>query len=240
MSYPKVLLPLPSYFTIYEDLPAGSSLIRLTEKEITPGAKVEVKDLAAYNKDLFGFSTNLLGHFLPEHSIYQPLKKADLDYYQNWNEKSSPCLKPSQIKYEEVKRTPLFIPVTAVHNISFPYKVTSKEKIKFIDEKTGKLRKEFKTTVSQGSVKVVHKPNLCNFWHFELKVFDQNGLELLRKEVKPLYERAAEGILTSIAKRHAQTLTPPFEPLPERYFTKTTPRKELFITRLLKKLRLIK
>jgi hypothetical protein len=206
MRYPKELLPRRKYqlFSV-EDLAEPSYLARRSLKNQNEFqdyiGDIRVEALVNPVEDFYGLSTNLLGVFHPKHLRVQITedKKA---LFQYWHP-GAVTPKARNIKCTEDDSPVFYFQVGSLHNIQFPYEM-------FLPKGKGIIRQS-------GICKVIHKPMLVNFWHFELTVYDPVDGEIKKRDTawKKMW---AEHFIKSTLLINASTIEPAFKMIPKNVY----------------------
>lgn len=129
------------------------------------------------NREVFSLSVYLDGEYKGEYVRFWPTNEYALRY---WDSKEDVDVK--KIEYSEKEKSPVYIRY-AMADGDFPIiTVTS--------------QKTFSKTYA---CKFIYRPTNCNFWHYELKVFE-NGKETALKykgntETKNIAQKIAEDLL---------------------------------------------
>lgn len=196
--YPKELLPKYSYkFIFTESLPQKSHLIRISHKEIDildENGEVRVDALIkkGFDKDIYGYSTNLFNKFLPsQHIKFWPSLDKNKDYKWKPGKK---ILAARDIRFDILKnKIPIYLKLDKLHKRDFKYE--KKNSDKELENYTGSSR-------------IVHTPMDYNFWHFELKIYDKNGDEINREPDPNWKKNAAKSFIKFTLKNSASTKCP--------------------------------
>lgn len=193
MIYPEKLLPKNTFKIItVEDIDKRVSLLR---KSVLPKEEAfdKIGDIRANAicevKHVFGLSMNLYSIYDHSHIAIIINDKKLHDYW--YPHESIP--KSDDIDFEINDSTfPIFLPLNKLHRKPFPYSKNN--------PKNG-------LEVLEGFLLIDHKPTKCNFWHFELSVFDSNSSKILRN--KPAWrEKIASFLLKSYLKEYVLDYTP--------------------------------
>lgn len=181
--YPKELLPQPNLKRIESSSVLENGFIRevesdiytlLEQEDIEPDFFVEliIGDKSS-KKEVFELSLFLYGIFNEEHiGIY-----VNSDYtYIDWNFSDAT---PENIDFNIRKRYPLFLKANVLYS----------KNINFLDKNTNQ---EINCVLSYE-----HRPNLVNYWHFQLFT-EENNKRLTRDIGSKKYSRLAKHILETI------------------------------------------
>jgi hypothetical protein len=115
--------------------------------------------LCSENRELFDYSTNLLGHFLPEDNHITLIGDNKKYFYAYWNFTEEVILPVFQQDFEfDSNRRFFFLPIRRIHQkIRLPMPSPPKK----VDETL--------------TAHVIHTPTRSNFWHFSICWADKNG-----------------------------------------------------------------
>lgn len=151
MGYPQKLLPKKNFAIIDDKI---SYLNKLYLIRHTPKKSKEI----GRTHELPQYSLNLLGIFKTKHSKIK-LKNPNSPYSDYWLS-GDKNLRP---KWNEIKRDSkrgeIYFKFSEVNNFPFPIE----------------SGKQF----SKYNLALKHKPTKCNFWHFEIKWYDDNDNEVV-------------------------------------------------------------
>lgn len=129
------------------------------------------------NKELYSLSVSLKGEFIGAYVVFWPRN----DYAQkNWDFKES--VDKDKIEYSIETKDPVFIKNGIIKG-HFPVRTETQQKT---------FEKEY-------CCRFIYKPTNCNFWHHELKIFE-NGIEVPLKykgntETRNVAQKIAEDLL---------------------------------------------
>jgi hypothetical protein len=171
MQYPLMLLPQLKHKKIECDL-TDYHLCRTTPNKQFLRASGIIKDEALCEKplDFFDYSTSLLGHFELNNnyiSIIGERKKYFTSYWGWTDQVETPFFRKDFIS--DNKKGIFFIPIGRIHGqVKVPFQNSKKAD----DEATAKI---------------IHSPTRSNFWHFSVRWFGQNGIEINRNDAKWKY-----------------------------------------------------
>lgn len=181
--YPKELLPQPNLKRIESSSVLENGFIREIESDIYP--LLEQEDIEpdffieliignkSSKKEVFELSLFLYGIFNEEHVGIS----VDSDYtYIDWNFSDAA---PENIEFNIRERYPLFLKAKALYS----------KNINFLDKNANQ---EIKCVLSYE-----HRPNLVNYWHFQLFT-EENNKRLTRDIGQKKYSRLAKHILETI------------------------------------------
>ena len=164
MTYPDALLPKSSYKKCIDanDLVLHACyLIRRSlktqEETLDNIGQVRIDAICEIGNDeaLYGLSHNVLGVFTKEHLKYSVHHKINIEWVCSV-EDIEPLSNDRFGIFDSF--VPLYVSIPSIHNRKFPHRRVIKNKST--------------DTSVDGSCLVVHKPNLYNYWHFELQFLD--------------------------------------------------------------------
>ena len=178
--YPKELLPLPEYKLLSDASVLTCSFVRETDKDIyaliNEGIELDylVQEIIGQKrtkKEVFEMSLFLYGYYTEEHVGITVDDKGSTD--TDWEEGKSVS---DTICYHMAEKKALYLFAAALHNKTLTF-----ENTKYV-------------------LSFEHKPNIVNFWHFQLFT-DENNVRLAR-DIKPgRYDRLAKDILKTIVAK---------------------------------------
>ena len=157
MPYLSHLLPLEEYKVI-EDSPKGNCLIRYTEdKDIVDEAgQIKSSHVCTPRTNCENLSVSLFGIFREEDIVYHVVGDKRTFFQEEWTTGQS-ISPPDSSDYEERKERGFFyLKIDDIHNHPIVYE-RNNEQHKLI-------------------CSVVHCPTNCNFWHFEVRWRNEEGL----------------------------------------------------------------
>lgn len=165
MSYPEELLPQEIFKIIdTENLLPDKVLVRKSCKaeadSFTISGDLRVDAICDHPRRVPGLSANLFAIFLADHLKYDPIDKSYHDYWNSGDE--IPAKEEIEFNIAE-EVLPIFFLITDLHNQKFPYQ---------------KIEPKNKIIEFEGRIEIIHKPTMCNFWHFELTIYDSEGNEI--------------------------------------------------------------
>ncbi|MCF8244778.1 MAG: hypothetical protein K9J37_09880 [Saprospiraceae bacterium] len=168
MQYPDRLIPRINFKRIETDLSAYVlcrvvNSPRLLEK--VNGIYPE-ETLCENDKDLFDYSTNLLGHFLPEDNQIELIGENKKYFYSYWDFEEEVGLPVYQQDFEIATERSFFtLPIVEIHQ---------KLSVPLLDHP-----KRYSETITSN---VVHTPTRSNFWHFSICWKGADGYEKYKKD----------------------------------------------------------
>ena len=167
--------------------------LKKTEDYLDSLGEVRIDALVNVFEELYGLSSSLLGTFLPEHAkLFVDGKN------QPYWRPGSQVPKSQRVKFSVVDCPVVFFCVQDLDNTVFPLEKTLR---KGVQEFTGTCR-------------LIHRPTIFNFWHFELAILGENQEEIKKSDSKWKIQ-AAEFIIKSFLKINAMTQTPVFAKIPK-------------------------
>jgi len=197
MEYPEELLPQHNYKVIEtKDLNPEHSILRKSLRSKTESldnlGDVRIDAIFEKEKEVFGLSINLFGIFTCE---YLKIIVINTKFHEDWNPGDKiPIIDEIEFTIDE-NAFPLFFKIKDLHNKSIPYK-KNLPKIKGI--------KNF-----EGFCCIDHKPTKCNFWHFELSVYDSDLKQTYINASKKTWQKEIAHFLSkSILKMHVSIDVP--------------------------------
>lgn len=192
MNYPLELLPKINYKKIItEELPEESVIIRTTDEKVILDelGKIPEKYIvkSGSEKQVFDLSVNLYGVYKLEHIKIQVIKGSGLD--EEWKEGDSCLTEVEQDKFEiNENKDAIFFLVFDINNKEIPYQ-------KEINGKTSDY---------EAICKVIHKPTVGNFWHFEVSYMEESG-NIIQYGGSGWHKKLRSSIIRSFLKLHAKT-----------------------------------
>ncbi len=164
MTYPDELLPKSSYKKCINanDLVLHTCYLirrslKIQEETLDNIGQVRIDAICEIGNDeaLYGLSHNVLGVFTKEHLKYSVHHKINIEWVCSVED-----IEPlSNDRFEIFDSfVPLYVSIPSIHNREFPHRRVIKNKLT--------------DTSVDGYCLVVHKPNLYNYWHFELQFLD--------------------------------------------------------------------
>lgn len=248
--YPKKLLPKKSYqfFDISEILKNGKFyLVRRSLAESVDKSFNEIGDATAIAligtdktkvDETIKMSFNILGGFFVSENICFLQKKNAMN---DWKENTTPNFKEFKDFIEVEKHAiPIYFDISKIEGEPFLYyRKEDKKKPKKIEEKKlpsgwqKEQTEENSFTEYKGQCKLVHKPTISNFWHFELDLFPaETEVPITRKKADRVREEKGDmknqhwtaqaayhvlySVLTSAGKKDLST----YEKIPETVYKK--------------------
>ncbi len=193
LSYPDILLAKENYIEKIntDSLDKNSNLVRrsLVSKEETFDNVGDISINALFKtgneKDFYEWSTNLLGLYTIEHLNF--IVKEDDNYNKNCRLKS--ITEVQNYEYN-VNAIPIFIKLYLLHKSVFPY---TKENEQY-----------------EGIIYIEHEPLLCNYWHFQVKINDEENNKIKNKNSSTWKTQAAKYFCNTRLKKYCKT-----SPIPE-------------------------
>lgn len=176
MPYPGELLPKNTYVgsintgAVIDKHP----LVFLLRRISNLNSEVKFKDLFPSGRaELYGYSTYIFGEYKIVHLRFRPSKM-----YEYWK-KGDACLTSDQIEHNSNSNDQaIFLQLRDFYNIDFPIN----------KQKDGKV-----TQTISAKLSAEHRPTLDNYWHFELVIRNETGIEISKEEAgdKEFYKRKA-------------------------------------------------
>lgn len=163
MQYPDRLIPQIYFKQIQEDLSAFFLCRAVNSKNLLEkiNGLYRHEVLCENHKEFFDYSTNLLGHFLPEDTNLVLTGDNKKYFYTYWNFIDEVLIPLYQQDFEvDHDRCFFLLPIARIHRkICLPMPSPPKKP----DETL--------------TATVMHTPNHSNFWHFSIRWVDKNGQE---------------------------------------------------------------
>lgn len=161
MQYPDKLIPR-TYFKQIESNLSSYFLCRVVNSEnllAKENGLYPDETLCSKDKDLFDYSTNLLGHFLPEDNQIILIGDNNKYFYDYWDFVEEVIVPVFQQDFAiDSNRRFFLLPIAEIHRkVCLPMPNPPKKP----DETL--------------TAYVVHTPTRSNFWHFSVKWMDKNG-----------------------------------------------------------------
>lgn len=207
MSYPSELLPKSNYKKIItEELPQDSVIIRTTDEKVVLDELEKIPEKyivkSGSEKQVFDLSVNLYGVYRLEYIKIQPIKGSGLD--NEWKEGDFCLTEVEQDKFEvQENKEAIFFLVFDIHNTEIPYK-------KEINGQTSDF---------EAICKVIHKPTVGNFWHFEVSYNEESG-NIIQYGGSSWQKRLRSSIIRSFLKLHAKISIQNEDTINEDIYTK--------------------
>lgn len=159
MKYPEALLPNIAFKEINSSIPEYF-ICRTTPSKGFKNSSNKIPDEELYKepKELFDFSTNLIGHFELDHNYIELCGDKKKDFYALWDfiEK----VKVPEFKTDfliNASRGYFFLKIGDIHGvIKCPYNKP-------------------KNILGDATAFIIHTPTRSNFWHFSIKWKDHEG-----------------------------------------------------------------
>lgn len=192
MSYPLELLPKINYKKITtEELPKEAVIIRTTDEKVILDELGKISDKyivkSGSEKQVFDLSVNLYGIYKLEHIKIQPKKGSGLD--DEWKEDDTCLTEVAQDKFEiNENKEAIFFLVFDIHDKKIPYN-------KEINGQTSDF---------EAICKVIHKPTIGNFWHFEVSYKEESG-NMIQYGGSSWQKKLRGSIIRSFLKLYATT-----------------------------------
>ena len=176
MNYPVRLLPQSNYKKIdwSKDL-SPLFLLRYTKTQdiLDETKKLRIECIATQADHLRDLSTNLLGYFLIEDHKIEIIQNEKF-FFCEWNEGEyvrEPICNVDFVVNED--RGCFYFNIEEIVSSTFLH----------IDHTDN--NKNYQLTF-----KILHTPVVCNFWHFSIRVFYENQLEISTLDVRPNLKKA--------------------------------------------------
>lgn len=222
MRYPKRLLPKRRYKIINVDkFPNDTYLLRKSECEQIQIEKSVDPKCIAKNPDHWvnGLSSSLLGVF----------RKKDIGYItkeEAW-EHCAKIKKQREINFDYIESSiPIYLSVKSIHNKTFPYEHSDRVKLenKHLQKISGNrvLYNRLLLEKFTGSCKVIHKPTLGNFWHFEI-IFKDDRNNFISNEVMGVRKIVKSFIQSFIIKSSTYSLPINYKKIHRKLYDPYTP-----------------
>lgn len=204
MQYPGRLIPRLCFKHIQTDLSAYFLCRAVSDKALlTPvNGMFSEEMICSVNKELFDYSTNLLGVFLPEDTKIVLIGDDKKLFYSYWDFEEEVTIPVFGKDFEVAEnRICFFFPIASLHQkICIPMPSTPN---------------------SQGdklTANVIHTPTRSNYWHFSIRWEDQNG-EFKKYTGSAWQKRICATMMASLQEFIVINM-PDSTPIPENIYSK--------------------
>lgn len=199
MQYPDRLIPRLRFKRIQTDLSAYFLCRAVSDKALlTPNSGIYSDEmLCSENKELFDYSTNLLGVFLPEDSRIVLIGEDKKQFYSYWDFVEEVNVPVFGKDFEVAEnRVCFFLPIASLHQkICLPLPNPPKNQGDTI------------------TANVIHTPTRSNYWHFSVCWKDQKGE--FEKYKGSTWQKRICSTMKAYLQEHILVKTPIHFPLPE-------------------------
>lgn len=159
-------------------------------------------------KEVPGLSMNTLGNRFRVNYIKFIVKKPGSDKWIGIKIRYTKYLKLLKCIELANQREPIFFFLADLHDMSFPYKLTteSRDAKKVLKALGYETTKETKEVLLTGRIKIKHVPNNLNYWHAEIHLIDAEKKEI--PQAKNAWTKsAAEYALTDLIVINGKNLS---------------------------------
>lgn len=200
--YPKHIIPdCLNRHIRQEHVPNHAHFVRLLNLiEKTPSTRKEIHDsIDKYVKaDEFakGMSVYLIDKYRPGHSRFKIHK--DSDHFHNpWIKGECNCPKENDFKCEEDVFYAI-VPVRRVKEASIDIKELIKES--FSNDKDILNKDKVLEALEKINLRYEHAPTLCNFWHFNIFMYDMKDVKIDANYFAPQTPKKCERVARAVKK----------------------------------------